>query len=96
MLARTSGAIALKLTGNIQGSHYFLNVNSDRRVAWNNWTALPMPNEIIHMVHRLTAACRKYKGIVFTDSRGKIIDDNSPENDVETVEITEIQEWAIQ
>jgi len=88
MTVHTSGAIALQPTGNIQGSHYFLNVTSGRQVARNNWTALPMPNEIIHTVHRLAAACKKYKGIVFTDSKGKIIDDNSPENDAENTEIT--------
>jgi hypothetical protein len=43
--------------------------------------ALLMPNEVIHAMHRLAAACKKYKGIVFTDSEGKIINDNSPEND---------------
>jgi len=59
MTARTSGAIALRPTGNIQGSHYFLNINSGRRVARNNWTALPMPNEVIHAVHRLAVACKK-------------------------------------
>ena len=59
MTVRTSGAIALQPTGNIQGSHYFLNINSGRRVARNNWTALPMPNEVIHAVHRLAVACKK-------------------------------------
>ena len=57
-------------------------------VARNNWTALPMPNEVIHAVHRLAAACKKYKGIVFTDSKGKIIDDNSPKIEAEITEIT--------
>jgi len=89
MAARTSGAIALRPTGNLQGSHYFLNVSSGRRVTRNNWTALPMPNEVIHAVHRLAAACKKFKGIVFTDSKGNIIDDdNSPKNEAEIAEIT--------
>ena len=86
MTASTSSAMALQPTGNIQGSYYFLNVNSVRCVARNNWMALSMPNEVIHAMHRLAAACKKYKGIVFTDSKGKIIDDNSPKNE----EITEI------
>ena len=49
-----------------------------------------MPNEIIHAVHRLAAACKKYKGIVFTDSKGKIIDDDSPVDETEISKITEI------
>ena len=36
------------------------------------------------------AACKKYKGIIFTDSKGKIIDDNSPDNDNEDNHSTEI------
>ena len=56
MTSRTSGAISLRPTGNSQGTHYFLNVNSGRQVGCNNWTVLPMPNEIIQAVNRLAAA----------------------------------------
>ena len=46
-----------------------------------------MLNEVIATVHQLAVACRKYKGIVFTDKHGNIIDDqNDPEND--NLEIT--------
>jgi hypothetical protein len=46
-----------------------------------------MPNEVIDTVHQLAAACRKCKGIVFTDKDSNIIDDhNDPEND--NLEIT--------
>ena len=74
----------------MQGTHYFLNINTGRRVARNNWTALPMPNEVIHTVHRLAAASRKYKGIVFTDSKGNIIDDNNPDDNDENNQSAEI------
>ena len=73
MTSRTSGAIALRPTGNTQGTHYFLNINSGRRVARNHWTALLMPNEIIQVVHRLAAANKKHKGIVLTDENSNII-----------------------
>jgi len=78
MTACTTGAIALRPTGNTQGTHYFLNINSGRWVTRNNWTALPMPNEVIHAIHRLAAACKNHKGIVFTDKNGNVIDDKSP------------------
>ena len=55
MTARTSGAIALQPIGNIQGTQFFLNINSSRWVAHNNWTALTMPNEVIQAIHRLAA-----------------------------------------
>jgi len=39
-----------------------------------------MLNEVIAMVHQLAAACRKYKGIVFTDKDGNIMNvHNDPE-----------------
>jgi len=90
MTARTSGAIALQPMGNTQGTHYFLNINSGRRVACNNWTSLPMPNKVIQAIHRLAAACKKHKGIVFADRHGNIIDDNSPDEHAEggNLEIT--------
>jgi len=50
-----------------------------------------MPAEVIATVHQLVAACKKYKGIVFTDKDGNVInDDNDNDNDVnnETLEIT--------
>ena len=81
MTAHTTGVIALRPTGNTQGTHYFLNINSGRRVTWNSWTALPMPNEVIHTIHRLAAACKKHKGILFTNKNGNVIDDNSPKDD---------------
>ena len=46
-----------------------------------------MPNEVIHAIHRLAAANKKHKGIVFTDKNGNIINDNSPE-DTYSTEIT--------
>ena len=58
-------------------------MNSGRRVTHNNWTAIPIPNEVIQEIHRLAAACIKHKGIVFTDKNGNIIDDNSPDENEE-------------
>ena len=50
-----------------------------------------MPAKVIATVHQLSAACKKYKGIVFMDKDGNVLnDDNENENDVnnETLEIT--------
>jgi len=85
------GAIALCLTGNSQGSHYFLNLHSGRRIVFNHWTALPMLAEVIHTVHHLLAICKKYKGIVFTDKHGNMIKDyTSSYNNMDTHEYREI------
>jgi len=77
MTAHKLGAIALLPTGNTQGTHYFLNINYGRWVTRNNWTAQPMPNEVIQTIHRLEVACKKHKGLVFTDRNGNLIDNKS-------------------
>jgi len=63
MASHTSGAIALRPSGNAQRSYYFLNLHFGKRIIRNNWTVLPMPNEVINTIHQLAAACNKYKGI---------------------------------
>lgn len=53
MMARTTGAIALRPTGNVQGGYYFLSLSSGKRLNRYAWTALPMPEEVINRVHVL-------------------------------------------
>jgi hypothetical protein len=47
MQTRTTGAIALRPTGNAQSSYHFFSLMTGRRLNRNNWTALPMPQDII-------------------------------------------------
>ena len=93
MAMRTSGAIALHPTGNAQGSYYFLSLHFGKRVIRNNWTVLPMPTKVIATIHQLAKECKKYKGIVFTDKQGNIINDTltsdgDEEDDIEMGDIT--------
>jgi hypothetical protein len=53
MATRTTGAIALRPTGNVQGRYLFYRLNTGRALTRNQWTELPMPNEIIDRVHAL-------------------------------------------
>ena len=82
MDSRTSGAIALRPSGNKQGGHYFLSLHTGKRILRNNWTVLPMPNDVVDAVHRLAAASKQARGITFTDKDGNILtDDNEDETD---------------
>jgi len=38
---------------------------------------LSMPTEVIQTIHRLAAACKNYKGIVFTDRNGNMINNDT-------------------
>ena len=54
-----------------------MSLTTSKRVIRNKSTVLPMPAEVIATVHQLAAACKKYKGIVFTDKSGNIIHDEN-------------------
>jgi Reverse transcriptase (RNA-dependent DNA polymerase)/Zinc knuckle len=69
MAPRTTGAIALRPTGNDQGSHYFYSLSSGKRINRSNWTVLPMPAEVIKQVHRWARRDRMTKGGLSFDSR---------------------------
>ena len=62
---RTTGAIALRPTGNQQGGYRFYSLSSGRVIRRNRWTLLPMPDEAIDRVHQLSR--RKEEGILFSD-----------------------------
>jgi hypothetical protein len=47
MATRTTGAIGLRPTGHEQGGYYFYSLTSGRVLDRNQWTALPMPAEVI-------------------------------------------------
>jgi hypothetical protein len=53
MMPRTTGAIALRPSGNAQGGYYFLSLSSGRVLHRNRWTELPMPADVIDRIHAL-------------------------------------------
>ena len=54
MVARTVGAIALRPTGNYQGSYVFYSLNTGRTIVRNQWTSIPMPEEVIKRVEDMS------------------------------------------
>jgi len=73
-------AIALSPTCNEQGGHYFLSLDSGKRLNRYSWTELPIPNEVIAQIHCLAVVAEKYDGIVFTDVSGNRYPSNSTMN----------------
>jgi hypothetical protein len=67
MAPRTVGALALRPTGNAQGSFYVLSLNSGRFLTRLHATPLPMPQEVIDQVHRLARRQKANPGLVFLD-----------------------------
>ena len=67
MIPRTIGALALRPTGNVQGSFYFFSLSTGRVIARSRATPLPMPDDVIDQVHQI-ARCQKANiGLMFAD-----------------------------
>ena len=73
MAPRTIGALALRPTGNRQGSYYFLSLVSGRVITRNHATALPMPQEVIQRVHQLARAQNMQPGLAFGNRDNRIL-----------------------
>jgi len=54
-----------------------------------------MPNEVINTIRQLAAACNKYKGIVFTDKEGNVVNDENDDTE-DNVEITGVNEDKVE
>ena len=81
MSPRTTGAIALRPTGNANGGYYFYSLLTGRRLHRTRWTPLPMPADVIDRVHAFARRARVARGITFTDSRGAPFPDDDLDPD---------------
>ena len=65
MATRTTGAIALRPTGNAQGGYYFMSLSTGKRLSRSRWTPLPMPQEVIDRVHALARRGHANRDLTF-------------------------------
>ena len=63
----TVGALALRPTGNAQGSFYFMSLSTGRVLNRIRRTALPMPDDVIDRVHRMARCQKVHPGLLFGD-----------------------------
>jgi len=54
MESRTTGAIHLGPTGNIQGTHKLLSLKTEDLIVMRKWTELPVPSEVIDILDEMT------------------------------------------
>jgi hypothetical protein len=81
MMSRTTGAIALRLTGNIQGGYYFMSLTTGKRLNRSAWTPLPMPGEVIDRVHMLARRNPAGSDIQFGWRDGTPVEDTLDDED---------------
>jgi hypothetical protein len=81
MAARTTGAIALRPTGNAQGGYFLYSLSTGRVLNRNHWTALPMPQDVIDRVHTHARRAAADIALTFADRIGQIIPDDDDDDD---------------
>ena len=75
MLPQTTGALALRPTGNAQGNFYFFSLTTGRVVNRVHATPLPMPDNVIKRVETLACRQQANPGLVFGDREQQPIND---------------------
>jgi Reverse transcriptase (RNA-dependent DNA polymerase) len=81
MTPRTTGAIALRPSGNAQGGHYFFSLTSGKRLLRNQWTLLPMPADVIDRIHKMSRRSPDTPALEFANGAGVSIDDDDDDDD---------------
>ena len=71
---RTKGAISLGPSGNLQGGHKFMALNTGKKIVRRSWDVIPMPDTVIARVNTLGAD--QPEQLVFTDRHGRLIGDD--------------------
>jgi hypothetical protein len=71
--ARTRGAISLGPSGNLQGGHKFMDLNTGKKITRRNWDVIPMPDLVIARVYALGSD--QPKQLTFTNHHGRLIGD---------------------
>ena len=75
MIPRTVGALALRPTGNAQGSFYFMSLSTGRVLNRLRGTPLPMPDDVIERIHRMARQQKADSGLLFGDRNMNPIDE---------------------
>ena len=96
MQSRTEPAICLVPTGKIQGSYWFLNLRTGRRIKRRTFTPLPFLTRIIDRVHALSNSDNQNPAHDLFDRLGNPIpngDTPDDENENNAGDLTGVEEW---
>ena len=72
-IAQTKGLISLGPSGNSQGSHKFMALNTGRKITRKSWDVIPIPDIVIDRVNNLGTG--KPEMLTYTDRHGRLIGD---------------------
>ena len=72
-IARTKGAISLGPSGNSQGEHKFMALNTGKKITRRSWDVIPIPDIVIDCVNTLGNGQPEI--LTYTDRHGRLIGD---------------------
>ena len=84
MQPRTIGALSLRPTENVQGSYFFFSLTTGRVLNCNQWTRLPMPNEVIDCVHCMACQEKANHSLVFQNRNRELLPDQDDDDNDES------------
>ena len=70
---RTKGAISLGPSGNLQGGHKFMALNTGKKIVRRSWDVIPIPDTVVARVN--TLGSDQPEQMIFTDRHGRLIGD---------------------
>ena len=74
-LERTTDAIALRSSGNLQGGYRFMSLKTGKVLRRQHFTEIPITQEVINRVHALAARENQPDGIEVLDGHNVLIED---------------------
>jgi hypothetical protein len=81
MQLQMTGAIMLCPTSNCQGGYYFMSLTTGCQLTQNQWTTLPMPQDVIDRVNTLGRCSHAVGALTFTWHDGTPILDDTKDDD---------------
>jgi hypothetical protein len=83
MESRTTGAINLGLTGNIQGTHRFFSLKTGELIVRRRWTELPIPSDVIDQLEELAGESGDVLELLIDAEEHESENDKDSNSDVE-------------
>ena len=84
MQPRAIGALSLRPTGNVQGGYFFFSLTTGRVLNCNQWTRLPLPNEVIDRVHCMACQEKANRSLIFQNRNQELLLDQDDDDDDES------------
>ena len=67
-------------TGDLQGTHYFYNLDTGKQIRHSKWTEIPMPKAMVEKLIQIGEKQKAVPGLKFSDRNGNLEEHTLPDN----------------